>query len=322
MAKRFEREPRLQDNYTQVPHGLWTAPVSYGAKILLGWLHSHSPSYLARLSNNRIRAELGCSGQVTQWIDELVQAGFIRVEKAGQANRFILLARSWEALAHRECNRPENGHHEELDREPDEYRSVTDRIPAGNQPENGHIEEQVVDQGGNHSSVGSSEIEQATIVEVVPEWEVQFEQFWRMYLRKDSRKDAVAAFKRMKNEDRRAALERLPDHVAMWQAEKRERKHIPLPATWLNGERWKDVLTGDYEPPKSLVQKAIEFANEWNRQEREHEDRGSDSGDWDAGRDDHGLERRGRAALCRGTGPVGGFLSIDEGLSEDIDLMD
>jgi hypothetical protein len=291
MARRFEREVRLQDNFTQVPHGLWTAPVSYGAKVLLGWLHSHNPSYLARLSNNRIRAELGCSGQVGQWIDELVDAGFLRVEKAGQANRFILLARPWEDLARRECNRPENGQSDQSAEEPDDYRPVTDRLPSGNQTKNGHIEEKVVDQAGDHLFVPSHEISQndeTSKVEVVPDWEIRFAQFWAIYPRKDNKKGSRIMFKNLSKRDQIAALEALPNHIEFWKADNRTMRLIPLPTTWLHGERWEDEIR--YEAPKGKNNPVLE--NLARRYQSEH--RASDP---DTRQTDRGDNRLGRSSV-------------------------
>jgi hypothetical protein len=99
MSAEWERESRLSDNFSKVPHGLWTCDLSHGAKCLLGWLHSHTSTYLATLTNGRIRAEYGSGGSVNRWIEELEQAGFVQVIVEKNRKRFRLMAAPWDALA-------------------------------------------------------------------------------------------------------------------------------------------------------------------------------------------------------------------------------
>jgi hypothetical protein len=68
-----------------------------------------------------------------------------------------------------------------------------------------------------------------------------FDQFWTAYPRRDDRKGALKVWERLKPDstllaEMLAAIERqgLAD---------RERRYIPLPTTWLNGERWTDETT-------------------------------------------------------------------------------
>lgn len=68
-----------------------------------------------------------------------------------------------------------------------------------------------------------------------------FADFWNLYPKKVSRKDAMKAWDKLPFSDRTLALEKLPAHVAYWSATT-ERQFIPYPATWLNGERWHDEL--------------------------------------------------------------------------------
>jgi DNA-binding PadR family transcriptional regulator len=145
----WERESRVIDNYSKVPHGLWTAPMTYGAKCLLGWLHSHSPQYLATLSSKRIQAEMGCSTQVLKWIDELVEHGFVVVVQQGHRHRYRLMAKPWDALAERKttAQRLENNRPEPVEKQPQTGRKTT-----ANRLKNNHIEEHVEHQREDHSS--------------------------------------------------------------------------------------------------------------------------------------------------------------------------
>jgi len=155
-----EREIRLTENYTQVPHGLWTLDVSYGARTLLGWLHSHKPSYLDKLSIRRIRSEFGGGGQVQEWLGELKVAGFVVLTKQGQAHRVILKAKPWDDLIH-----AERGPRKPTGRKPTTNRTgSTGRKPTANRagyrpvtaPETDPIEEQVEDQEKSSSEDGVS----------------------------------------------------------------------------------------------------------------------------------------------------------------------
>lgn len=285
---RYERQPRLQDNYTQIPHGLWTAPISYGAKTLLGWLHSHDAAYLSRLTNNRIREELGASGQVGGWVKELVQAGFIAVEKRGQANRFILLAAPWEALAHRQTDRPEIGHPDETTTEPAGYRSPTGRKSVGYRPEIGHIEEQREEQGEHHLSIASP----ASKTTRRDDDAEGYERFYAEYPRKKDKAKGARAWAKMTAHERRLALDALPAHMRQWKLNNTESQYIPYPASWLNGKRWEDDI-GQAEV--SLTKQVARFAIEVERTRNGDTTRNTRSRTLGGG--DDRLERRGHRAL-------------------------
>ncbi len=95
----FEREP-LDVGFTMVPHGLWTADLPTGARLLLGWLHSHTDAYLAHLTLNGCREAFRTSS-VTDWLGALEVAGFIEITRptvAKRATRFRLLAKPWQSL--------------------------------------------------------------------------------------------------------------------------------------------------------------------------------------------------------------------------------
>lgn len=76
----------------------------------------------------------------------------------------------------------------------------------------------------------------------VPAPPADFVAFWAMYPRRESKHYTRRIWHRLPAADRRAALAALPDHVAEWQAQGREMRHIPHPSTWLNGRRWEDEL--------------------------------------------------------------------------------
>lgn len=69
-----------------------------------------------------------------------------------------------------------------------------------------------------------------------------FETFWAAFPRKEAKKDACKAWSLMTPEQKFAARESIAVHVRYWEASGRTRQYIPLPATWLRGERWEDEL--------------------------------------------------------------------------------
>ena len=82
-----------------------------------------------------------------------------------------------------------------------------------------------------------------------------FDEFWRLYPRKQSRATAAKKWTTMPPLERRRAIEALPTHVAMWQHEGRGTALIPHPTTWLNQRRWEDDLSGyteSSEPHKAM----------------------------------------------------------------------
>ncbi|WP_286751275.1 helix-turn-helix domain-containing protein [Pseudomonas sp. UBA2522] len=76
------------------------------------------------------------------------------------------------------------------------------------------------------------------------EIEAAFEQFWKLYPKKKSRKDAFKAWAKLNpGSDMQAVMiAALANHCASRDWAKEGGQYIPNAATWLNGERWHDVL--------------------------------------------------------------------------------
>lgn len=64
--------------------------------------------------------------------------------------------------------------------------------------------------------------------------------FYAAYPRKEARKDARKAWGQMPPEDAITALSAILVWARVWKAQNREQQHIPLPASWLRGERYFD----------------------------------------------------------------------------------
>lgn len=76
------------------------------------------------------------------------------------------------------------------------------------------------------------------------EMEAAFDQFWKLYPKKKSRKDALKAWEKLNpGSDLQAVMiAALANHCASRDWAKEGGQYIPNAATWLNGERWHDVL--------------------------------------------------------------------------------
>ncbi|MNO73395.1 hypothetical protein D3C76_643590 [compost metagenome] len=71
-----------------------------------------------------------------------------------------------------------------------------------------------------------------------------FEQFWKLYPKKKSRKDALKAWNKLSPEAGLQAvmITALAQHCGSRDWTKDNGQYIPMASTWLNGERWHDVL--------------------------------------------------------------------------------
>ena len=71
-----------------------------------------------------------------------------------------------------------------------------------------------------------------------------FEQFWKLYPKKKGRKDAAKAWAKLKpnNELRQTLITALGKHCVSEDWTKDGGRYVLNAATWLNGERWSDVL--------------------------------------------------------------------------------
>lgn len=84
-----------------------------------------------------------------------------------------------------------------------------------------------------------------------PTGEEGFSEFWEAYPRKEAKKNALAAWGKLKVDpemmDRIMTALRKQAGSEQWQRE--GGRFIPLPATWLNGRRWEDEFTAPAPTP-------------------------------------------------------------------------
>lgn len=259
-SETFERESRLADNFSKVPHGLWTCDLSHGAKNLLGWLHSHTSSYLATLTLSRIRREFGSGGSIGRWLIELEEAGFLAVVIEKNRHRYRLRAAPWDALATRAMVLTETSQNGTTQNRTTQNGMKTVPKWDENRPEMGPIEDHVEDhlEDQSHASVSDRPA-------------VDFADFWLRYPRKVGKGAAVKRWSRMSADQRANAIRTLPDHAAHWKRQRVETQFIPHPATWLSQGRWDDDLSTEASGPSMPT--AVQRAADLYRQAQDSEQR-------------------------------------------------
>ena len=72
--------------------------------------------------------------------------------------------------------------------------------------------------------------------------DADFEHFWSAFPRKEGRKDALKAWNQMSPDHQFIAAQSIATHVRFWELSGRERRYIPLAASWIRGERFFDEL--------------------------------------------------------------------------------
>ncbi|MBQ9851750.1 MAG: hypothetical protein IJO37_02395 [Ruminiclostridium sp.] len=99
---------------------------------------------------------------------------------------------------------------------------------------------------------------------------VQFDLFWNAYPRKEGKKKAHKAFSKLAPSVWPLLIPAVEKHKQrpQWQ----NRQYIPLPATWLNGERWEDEVddvgepeAGDRVPDGFQLVEMADGRKEWRR---------------------------------------------------------
>ena len=85
-----------------------------------------------------------------------------------------------------------------------------------------------------HSNTDSSKTKSKNI------YSEEFETFWLAYPRKIGKKKAATIFNSLKEKDK--VIEGIGKYAHYWEETGTEPQYIPHPSTWLNQERWNDIL--------------------------------------------------------------------------------
>ena len=87
-------------------------------------------------------------------------------------------------------------------------------------------------------------------IEVLDQKEMWFESFWEIYPKHQDKKKAKQKFLKLCKDEKeyKAIMNGLRNVLPVWA--KKDTKYIPMPTTWLNGERWNDEVDMNlYELP-------------------------------------------------------------------------
>ena len=81
-----------------------------------------------------------------------------------------------------------------------------------------------------------------SIIEVLSKKEMWFESFWEIYPKKQDKKKAKQKFLKLCKDEKKyqEIMQGLRNVLPVWA--KKDTKYIPMPTTWLNGERWNDEV--------------------------------------------------------------------------------
>jgi len=76
------------------------------------------------------------------------------------------------------------------------------------------------------------------------DWEAKFDCFWNIYPKKQNKKKVYLWFKNKKPNDVlfKTIMEKLKIFIDSADWKKENGKYVPMPTTWLNGERWNDEI--------------------------------------------------------------------------------
>ena len=81
-----------------------------------------------------------------------------------------------------------------------------------------------------------------SIIEVLSKKEMWFESFWEIYPKHQDKKKAKQKFLKLCTDEKKyqEIMQGLRNVLPVWA--KKDTKYIPMPTTWLNGERWNDEV--------------------------------------------------------------------------------
>lgn len=77
---------------------------------------------------------------------------------------------------------------------------------------------------------------------------MMFEAFWDLYPRKVAKRVAQRKFEALRSDEKKLALDALPNHIKYWKSKNTEMDFIPHAATWIGQYRFEDEIV--IEEPK------------------------------------------------------------------------
>ena len=134
---------------------------------------------------------------------------------------------------------------------PDSNDAVAERLPNGCQMVAERLPQvsigKVSIDKNNKNNISCNENSE---IEVLDQKEMWFESFWEIYPKHQDKKKAKQKFLKLCTNEKeyKAIMDGLRNVLPVWA--KKDTKYIPMPTTWLNGERWNDEVNVNlYELP-------------------------------------------------------------------------
>lgn len=124
---------------------------------------------------------------------------------------------------------------------------VTDMKRISNELSNTDIDKEIEIDIDTDKEVINTNI---SCIEVLSKKEMWFESFWEIYPKKQDKKKAKQKFLKLCTDEKKyqEIMDGLRNVLPVWA--KKDNKYIPMPTTWLNGERWNDEVDMNlYELP-------------------------------------------------------------------------
>ena len=134
---------------------------------------------------------------------------------------------------------------------PDSNDAVAERLPTGCQMVAERLPQvsigKVSIDKNNKNNISCNENSE---IEVLDQKEMWFESFWEIYPKHQDKKKAKQKFLKLCTNEKeyKEIMDGLRNVLPVWA--KKDTKYIPMPTTWLNGERWNDEVDMNlYELP-------------------------------------------------------------------------
>lgn len=136
------------------------------------------------------------------------------------------------------------------ERLPNGYQMVTERLPNGCQMVTERLPQVRLGKDSIGKNINTISCNENSGIEVLDQKEMWFESFWEIYPKHQDKKKAKQKFLKLCTNEKeyKAIMDGLRNVLPVWA--KKDTKYIPMPTTWLNGERWNDEVNVNlYELP-------------------------------------------------------------------------
>jgi hypothetical protein len=282
---RFDGVPDMGREWSMAPNGLWSAHwLSPYARLILGWLHSHDPEYLAaHVSFRGIMRSFRCGQRtVRSALDELVDAGFVTEESSpGRPTSFTVLRGAYSSLRRpptvRDSDTPDDDPTVRETDTPDEWGvRATDTPPVRETDTDAyaprvHREDQEKTKGEDHLFSAADAADEEPAVPVGEPSDLDFQRWWGSYPRKLDKADAEKAWRSLRSKRKLPPVEALIEATVAYVAwAAANDTPIKYPATWLRKRSWENDLEGGGTIDPRAVSLAVRY-RDWYRGHHDRE---------------------------------------------------